>query len=76
MLYSYLTPDGSSRTEIGTAKQLGENQPPVIVVRGSYAYKSPDGRNVRVQYTADENGFNPREVFEEESDRFDNEELS
>lgn len=30
------------------------------VITGSYSYKSPEGKNIVVSYTADENGYHPK----------------
>lgn len=35
----------------------------VLRVSGSYSYKSPNGQEITVFYTADENGYRPKIVF-------------
>lgn len=55
--YSYDTENGISVAEQGTPKNIGPNQ--IEYVRGQFSYTAPDGTPILVQYTADENGFQP-----------------
>lgn len=50
--------DGQVRSEIGVAKQIGDEKP--IVVSGGYSFFAPDGMRHWVTYTADEKGFHPQ----------------
>jgi hypothetical protein len=54
--FSFETGNGIVREEVGEVKNAGtpeEHQ----AVRGSYSYKDPEGNDIVVTYTADENGF-------------------
>ncbi|XP_022122748.1 larval cuticle protein 1 [Pieris rapae] len=58
--FNYESEDGSSRSETGEVKEAldEENKPhQVIVVRGSFAYITQDGKTETVNYYADESGF-------------------
>ncbi|CAB3221385.1 unnamed protein product [Arctia plantaginis] len=58
--YTFETDDGVVRQETGVIKEAfdEENKPHnVVVVRGSYSYKNPDGIVEAINYSADENGF-------------------
>lgn len=37
-----------------------ENDDVDIIIHGSFLYNSPDGQEINVKYTADENGFHPQ----------------
>ncbi|XP_018563932.1 pupal cuticle protein 20-like [Anoplophora glabripennis] len=52
--YAYETADGIAAQEEGSLR--GEAQ----LAHGSYSYTSPEGEQVSIQYTADENGFQPQ----------------
>ncbi|KAJ8954068.1 hypothetical protein NQ318_004373 [Aromia moschata] len=52
--YAYETADGTSAHEEGALR--GESQQ----AQGSYTYTSPEGQQITVQYTADENGYQPQ----------------
>jgi hypothetical protein len=54
---SYETSDGSKHDEEAELKQIGTESS--LVVKGSYSYVAPDGQVITVNYTADENGFQP-----------------
>ncbi|XP_075232865.1 endocuticle structural glycoprotein SgAbd-5-like [Lycorma delicatula] len=62
--YGFETDLGIKKDEVGTLKAVpGEgNAPaePAIVAQGSYSYRGADGKLYKVEYTADENGFNPK----------------
>ena len=55
--YSYLyeLSDGQFKQEYGTFKTVGDQK--VLVVTGSYSYVAADGKEYRVKYKSDENGF-------------------
>ncbi|KAJ8979017.1 hypothetical protein NQ317_003120, partial [Molorchus minor] len=55
--YAYDTENGISAQESGQVKAVGNEA--VINVQGAFQYTSPEGLPVRVQYIADENGFQP-----------------
>ncbi|EDW72927.2 uncharacterized protein Dwil_GK17266 [Drosophila willistoni] len=52
------TSDGKSHQEEGQLKDVGTEHE-AIVVRGSYSYVGDDGQTYTINYTADENGFQP-----------------
>ncbi|CAB3243641.1 unnamed protein product [Arctia plantaginis] len=54
--YSFLTLNSISREETGRLVNIVENNDH-IAVEGSYFDNDPDGRDVIVKYTADENGY-------------------
>jgi len=58
--FSYETSDGTQAQERGYLKppQAGSDEP-IQVAEGSYAFISPEGQNFRLNYLADENGFQP-----------------
>lgn len=56
---SYETGNGIKAQEEGYLKQEVP-EGPGEVAQGSYSYTDPDGNQVSVQYTADENGFVPQ----------------
>lgn len=53
----YETSDGQTREEVGYFSD-GEN---LLNVRGSYSYIGDDGKLVKVNYVADENGYRQSE---------------
>ncbi|CAH0407751.1 unnamed protein product [Chilo suppressalis] len=59
-VYSFETDNGIIRNENGEVKQAldEENKPhDVVVVRGSYTYTNPEGKQETITYFADETGF-------------------
>lgn len=57
--FSFQTSDGIVRNEEGILKNVGtENE--ALEVKGSYTYKGPDGKDVTVEFVANENGYQPR----------------
>ncbi|PSN37821.1 hypothetical protein C0J52_22587 [Blattella germanica] len=57
-VFSFQTSDGISREEAGQLKNAGsENE--AIEVRGSYTYKGVDGKDYKVEFVANENGYQP-----------------
>ncbi|XP_018562929.1 flexible cuticle protein 12-like [Anoplophora glabripennis] len=56
--YAYETSNGIAAQETGQVINSGaENE--AVVARGQFSYTGPDGVVYNVQYTADENGFQP-----------------
>ncbi|XP_055595185.1 endocuticle structural glycoprotein SgAbd-8-like [Uranotaenia lowii] len=56
--WSYETGNGIQAEEQGFLKNAGTEQA-AQVAQGEYSYTAPDGQLIRVQYIADENGFQP-----------------
>lgn len=56
IVFSYETENGISASQQGAPKQIDKDI--VVVAQGSYQYAGPDGE-VRVEYVADENGYQP-----------------
>lgn len=56
--FRYETSDGSSRSEQGQLKNPGTDNE-ALSVTGSFQYIGPDGVTYKVDYIADENGFQP-----------------
>lgn len=52
--YAYETGNGISAQEQGDARGEGTR------AHGGFSYTSPEGEHVQIQYTADENGFQPQ----------------
>ncbi|XP_013110223.1 larval cuticle protein 65Ag1-like [Stomoxys calcitrans] len=57
--YAYATSDGTNGEAQGKLKKFNAEDE-AIVVRGSYSYVGDDGQTYSIQYTADENGFQPQ----------------
>ncbi|KAJ8972433.1 hypothetical protein NQ317_016675 [Molorchus minor] len=61
-----LQPDGTYNYAVETANQIfAEEQgylrdPQTLVKQGQYQFTSPEGKVIRLVYTADENGFHPQ----------------
>ncbi|RZF37339.1 hypothetical protein LSTR_LSTR011088 [Laodelphax striatellus] len=56
---TFTTADGTQVTKQGVLKPNADGTDNVLVEYGSYRYKSPEGQDIEVEYTADENGFHP-----------------
>jgi loricrin len=56
--YAYETSKGIRAEESGVLKNAGSEQE-AIEAKGSFAYTSPEGENIEVQYIANELGFQP-----------------
>ncbi|XP_052865020.1 endocuticle structural glycoprotein SgAbd-2-like [Anopheles cruzii] len=56
--YAYETSNGIKAEEQGTLKNVGDDV--AKVAQGQYSYTDPEGNPVRLQYVADENGFQPQ----------------
>ncbi|XP_060516890.1 endocuticle structural glycoprotein SgAbd-8-like [Cylas formicarius] len=57
---SFETENGIFAEEEGNLKNTGKADAEAGEVRGFFQYTAPDGSLVRVEYTADENGFSPK----------------
>jgi hypothetical protein len=60
-VYKYLrfqTSDGISRSEQGVLKNPGTDNE-ALEVKGSYSYKGPDGKDITVNFVANEQGYQP-----------------
>ncbi|RZC39710.1 Chitin bind 4 and/or PAT1 domain containing protein [Asbolus verrucosus] len=57
--FAYETGDGIQAQEEGYLKNAG-SQDEAQAAQGSYSYTAPDGQQISVSYTADENGFQPQ----------------
>ncbi|XP_044253222.1 endocuticle structural glycoprotein SgAbd-2-like [Tribolium madens] len=57
--YAYSTANGISAQEQGFLKNVGSANE-AEVAQGSYSYTAPNGQQISVTYTADENGFHPQ----------------
>lgn len=51
------TENGISAAQQGVPKQFEKSV--AVVAQGSYQYVSPDGGEVKIEYVADENGYQP-----------------
>ncbi|KAH9640760.1 hypothetical protein HF086_007331 [Spodoptera exigua] len=56
--YSYETGNGISAHESGEPRAAGP-EGPAVTAEGGFSYRAPDGQQVSLTYTADENGFHP-----------------
>ncbi|XP_047024406.1 pupal cuticle protein 20-like [Helicoverpa zea] len=56
--FSYDTPEGSSAHESGSPRAQGP-EGPAVTAEGGFSFRTPDGQQVSLTYTADENGFHP-----------------
>uniref|UniRef100_A0A2A4ITA3 Pupal cuticle protein 20-like n=1 Tax=Heliothis virescens TaxID=7102 RepID=A0A2A4ITA3_HELVI len=56
--YSYETGNGISAHENGAPRAPGP-EGPAVTAEGGFSYRAPDGQQVSLTYTADENGFHP-----------------
>lgn len=56
--FSYESANGIQANEEGYLKNPG-SQNEAQFAQGGFSYTSPEGQNIQLQYTADENGFNP-----------------
>ncbi|XP_046979335.1 endocuticle structural glycoprotein ABD-4-like [Schistocerca americana] len=58
--YSFETGNGIVQEEQGFLKNAGNPEAEAQVAQGSASYTSPEGVQIRLVYTADENGFVPQ----------------
>ncbi|XP_037965038.2 pupal cuticle protein 20-like [Plutella xylostella] len=56
--YSYETGNGIKAQESGSPRAPGP-EGPAVTAEGSFSYRAPDGQQISLTYTADENGFHP-----------------
>ncbi|XP_049868722.1 pupal cuticle protein 20-like [Pectinophora gossypiella] len=56
--YSYETGNGISAHESGSPRAAGP-EGPAVTADGGFSYRAPDGQQISLSYTADENGFHP-----------------
>ncbi|KAG6450248.1 hypothetical protein O3G_MSEX006458 [Manduca sexta] len=56
--FSYDTPNGISAHESGAPRAQGP-EGPAVTAEGGFSYRTPDGQQISLTYTADENGFHP-----------------
>ncbi|CAH0397815.1 unnamed protein product [Chilo suppressalis] len=56
--FSYDTPTGISAHESGSPRASGP-EGPAVTAEGGFSYRAPDGQQISLSYTADENGFHP-----------------
>ncbi|ENN74809.1 pupal cuticle protein 20 [Dendroctonus ponderosae] len=57
--WSYETSNGIKADETGELKNAGSEAEAQSAV-GSFSYTAPDGTEIKIEYTADENGFVPK----------------
>lgn len=53
--YSFETSNGIKAQSAGQLKQVDKES--AVVAQGEYSYRTPDGQEIKVEYIADENGF-------------------
>ncbi|XP_017785775.1 PREDICTED: endocuticle structural glycoprotein SgAbd-2-like [Nicrophorus vespilloides] len=58
--YDYQTSNGIAAQEQGVLKNAGSKDGESEEVQGSYQYTAPDGTPVKIQYVANEFGFQPQ----------------
>lgn len=56
---SYETSNGIKAEETGELKNAG-SEAEAQSAAGSFSYTAPDGTEIKIEYTADENGFVPK----------------
>ncbi|XP_053607522.1 pupal cuticle protein 20-like [Plodia interpunctella] len=56
--YNYETGNGISAHESGAPRAQGP-EGPAVTAEGGFSYRAPDGQQISLSYTADENGFHP-----------------
>lgn len=57
-LFSSYDANGISAHESGAPRAAG-SEGPAVTSEGGYSFRTPDGQQVSLTYTADENGFHP-----------------
>lgn len=61
---SYETSNGIKADETGELKNAG-SEAEAQSAAGSFSYTAPDGTEIKIEYTADENGFVPKGKYPE-----------
>ncbi|KAL4717961.1 hypothetical protein ACJJTC_013000 [Scirpophaga incertulas] len=56
--FNYETGNGISAHESGAPRAQG-SEGPAVTAEGGFSYRAPDGQQISLTYTADENGFHP-----------------
>ncbi|XP_026752388.2 pupal cuticle protein 20-like [Galleria mellonella] len=56
--FSYETGNGIEAHESGAPRAPGP-EGPAVTAEGGFSYRAPDGQQISLTYTADENGFHP-----------------
>ncbi|KPI93047.1 PREDICTED: pupal cuticle protein 20-like [Papilio xuthus] len=56
--FSYETGNGIQAQESGAPRAQGP-EGPAVTAEGGFSYRAPDGQQISLSYTADENGFHP-----------------
>ncbi|XP_063381183.1 pupal cuticle protein 20-like [Cydia fagiglandana] len=56
--YSYETGNGIRAQESGAPRAPGP-EGPAVTAEGGFSYTAPDGQQISISYTADQNGFHP-----------------
>ncbi|XP_059047194.1 pupal cuticle protein 20-like [Achroia grisella] len=56
--FSYETGNGIEAHESGAPRAPGP-EGPAVTAEGGFSYRAPDGQQITLTYTADENGFHP-----------------
>ena len=62
MSFRYETSDGTHAEEDGTLVGAG-SEDAAVEVHGFYSYVSPEGENIKVEYTADKEGYHPKGYY-------------
>lgn len=57
--YAYETSNGINAQADGQLRQLAKPEEPALVHQGFYSYTAPDNTVIKVDYVADENGYQP-----------------
>ncbi|KAF9805109.1 hypothetical protein SFRURICE_013302 [Spodoptera frugiperda] len=57
--YAYETDNGIAANEAGSLKQISPEQT-AEVVQGQASWQSPEGEQIKFEYIADENGYQPQ----------------
>lgn len=58
LCFSYETGNGIQAQESGAPRAQGP-EGPAVTAEGGFSYRAPDGQQIQITYTADENGFHP-----------------
>ncbi|XP_017785780.1 PREDICTED: larval cuticle protein LCP-17-like [Nicrophorus vespilloides] len=58
--YDYETGNGISAQESGVLKNAGNKDTEAFEVKGSYQYTATDGKPIKIEYVANELGYQPK----------------